>query len=369
MNDVASELPGPRGTVVDPVSPREINVLGSCFLLVAIVLFYLLITAWPVVNAEGHAFRSINLFGFWCAWAPDRQMMFTVMVAGAIGSLAHTLKSFADYVGNRELSRNWIWFLVLRIPIGVTLAVLFYCIVRGGLLLPTLPTPTLPMPGPHPYDNSLTTLQLNPYGIAGLAALAGMFSKQATDKLAAIFDAVFSVKTPVDRSDALGSRTPIMVAPAVLFQGEPRDLGVTGSGFEDKTVATINGDARTFTYKSATQGTVAVRAEDVKEPRTLELVITNPNKDMFKASINVVARPVISATAVDKAQPQVAVTGEGFKSGCTATVNGSERKVEFTDARTIIVALDPAEVARPGSLKLVITNPDGGAAETAVAVT
>ncbi len=47
---------------------------------------------------------------------------------------------------------------------------------------------------------------INPYAMAGFAALAGMFSKQATDKLAAVFDALFAMKHPVQRDDQLGSR-------------------------------------------------------------------------------------------------------------------------------------------------------------------
>ena len=78
------------------------------------------------------------------------------------------------------------WYLILRTPIGIALALLFYLVLRGGLIAPTLSTtPADPTPKSHAW-----TL-LNPYGLAAIAAMAGMFSKQATDKLSELFDTLF----------------------------------------------------------------------------------------------------------------------------------------------------------------------------------
>ena len=54
------------------------------------------------------------------------------VAAGALGSLVHCLTSFADFVGNRNLRQSWVWFLILRTPIGFALALLFYPVLRGG---------------------------------------------------------------------------------------------------------------------------------------------------------------------------------------------------------------------------------------------
>jgi hypothetical protein len=128
----------------------------------------------------------------------DHRLFLTVIAAGALGSLIHSITSFADYVGNRNLSRSWIWWLVLRTPVGVALALLFYLVLRGGLIVPSLP---------NRASATDTTLLLNPYGIAAISALAGMFSKQATDKLREIFDTLFRTREPVDRADPLGRVT------------------------------------------------------------------------------------------------------------------------------------------------------------------
>lgn len=363
------EVPAPRDPVINPASNQLINRMGTWYLILAILFFYMLITAWPVLEADRQTFKVFNIFGISCSWAPDRHMLFLVMLAGALGSLTHTLTSFGDYVGNRELSTNWIWFLVLRIPIGIALAVLFYFIIRGGLLIPTVQ-----VQGPGAANAHDTTALLNPYSIAAFSALAGMFAKQATDKLAAVFDVVFTKKT--DREGALGSSKPLKIVPPTLTKGKREDLTVTGTGFQTDTKATINGTDRKFTMLSATQGKVAILAEDVKDTTTLKLVVTNPNKDFFAADINVVepgaaAKPVILSTdptALTTASPKpLAVIGQGFQSGCMATINGESRPVEAGgDDKKITVTLQDKDLAAPGVvLKLVVRNPgaDGQASE------
>jgi hypothetical protein len=295
---------GARHPVINPASNHTIQSMGILLLGFTVILVYLLITTWPVpVLVEAKAgesvitsFKSFNIFGMRCSWAPDRQMMFVVMLAGALGSLTHTLTSFGDYVGNRELSTNWIWFLILRVPVGIALALLFYFIIRGGLLIPTIQVQS--PASAHAFD---ATLQINAYSIAAFAALAGMFSRPATDKLAAVFDAVFAMKKPVEREGTLGSSQPIKISPATLTKGKPEDLTVAGSGFQKDTKATINGKDRAFSFVSDSQGKVTTLPEDVATAGELKLAITNPNKDTFTGTVEVVDpgatnQPVVAPT-------------------------------------------------------------------------
>ncbi|PJG53196.1 hypothetical protein CVM73_21375 [Bradyrhizobium forestalis] len=276
QNDAKAEL-------ITPPAVHTINLMGALYLTITGLFFYLLIATWPVL--DGPAFKSFHIFFSRHSWEPDKQMLFTVMVAGALGSLTHTMTSFGDYVGNRQLSTNWLWFMILRVPIGMTLAVLFYFIVRGGLLLPTLSAP--PAGGSAPTNS---TLQLNPYGMAAFAALAGMFSKQATDKLAAVFDAVFAMTKPVERDNPLNAKdAELKVAPAKLTQGKLEELTVTGSGFQTETKATVNGKDRAFKKSSATEGKITLLEEDVRGVGELAIVVVNPNKDVFRTTIKVVA--------------------------------------------------------------------------------
>jgi len=44
---------------------------------------------------------------------------------------------------------------------------------------------------------------LSPYGVAAIAGLAGLFSKQATDKLREVFENLFRTEHPPNRTDKL----------------------------------------------------------------------------------------------------------------------------------------------------------------------
>jgi hypothetical protein len=285
MNDTQGTSAPPKAEqpVSNPASDRAINLLGWACLVVAILLFYVLIASWPVVDPAQNAKRFLPayLFTLEADWLPDRRMLFTVVIAGAIGSLAHALTSFADFVGNKRFSANWIWWYALRLPIGVAIALFFYLIIRGGLLVPTGQSPT--------SDTQGTTLSLNPYSIAAFAALAGLFSRHATDKLSEVFEAVLSRRTPVKRDDPLIGLATLTFEPPKLTKDKPEALTVTGKGFLQGCTASIAGQARDVQWLSATQIKVTTLAADVAKAGKFELVIRNPNNgDSFKGLVEVV---------------------------------------------------------------------------------
>lgn len=281
MSDADSE------PVTNLASERQIALIGLSLLIFSIVLFYVLIASWPVLvekNINGvnkKVFDQFVLFGFWCDWATDKRVLFTVAIAGAVGSMAPVLTSVSTYVGNGRFSANWIWWYLLRAPVGVVLALLFYCIIRGGLLLPTLSTNG----APRPED---LTIGLNIYGIAAFAALAGMFSKQATDKLEEVFNAVFTRKEPIRRSDPVAGALSIVVKPDKLKQNDAKPLSVTGRGFTAETKAWVGGVQRHFRLVSSTEGTIELTNDDVKEVRKLEIRVVTGDK-AASATIEIVA--------------------------------------------------------------------------------
>ncbi len=119
----------------------------------------------------------------------DERLILLVIIAGILGSFVHGATSLADYIGNNNFNRTWTWFYLLRPAIGMALALIFYFVVRGGFL-----------------TTSGGAKDINPYGIAALAGLVGMFSKQATDKLSEVFSTLFRAaagKGDDKRSDPL----------------------------------------------------------------------------------------------------------------------------------------------------------------------
>jgi len=109
-----------------------------------------------------------------------------VMITGALGSFIHIATSFSSFVGNRRLSSSWVWWFLLRAPMGAALALVVYFILRSGFLL----------------DGGLGT-QLSPFGIAAVGAVVGIASKQIIDKLRNVADATFNTSEDDMRVDKL----------------------------------------------------------------------------------------------------------------------------------------------------------------------
>jgi hypothetical protein len=171
-----------------PVSTPAIVLLFLVFVFLIAGCGYAVVAIWPsdCVNNQC-APHTAHLFFWSVPLERAENLLLLVAAMGALGALIHVTSSFADYVGNRQLVLSWVWWLLLRVPIGVALALVFYMLIRGGLIIP----------------NGSTEPQINPYGIAGLAALIGMFAKQATDKLADIFDNLFRSDRDKARSEPL----------------------------------------------------------------------------------------------------------------------------------------------------------------------
>jgi hypothetical protein len=125
----------------------------------------------------------------------DARLILIVLFTGALGSCVHAATSFASFVGNRRLVLSWAWWYLLRPFIGAALALIFYFVLRGGLLA-----------------TAASASDMSPFGIAAMAGLAGMFSKQATDKLREVFDNLFRTAEGQGddaRADKLGGNLPV----------------------------------------------------------------------------------------------------------------------------------------------------------------
>ena len=189
---MTDDNPGTPGPTSELVQQRGAAVLGIYFFVLSVLMFYFLVSTWPIPKIGGDNTQYADFtFLLWegKGLLPDTRLFLTVIAAGAIGSLIHTLTSFGDYVGNRKLSASWVWWFILRTPVGIALALLFYMVVRAGFVVTSN--------GANAVSNP------SPYGIAAICALAGMFSRQATDKLREVFDTLFRTREPVDRADPL----------------------------------------------------------------------------------------------------------------------------------------------------------------------
>jgi hypothetical protein len=168
--------------------------LGIYLTVAPIVLAFFILSYWP---GKGKSAEIVTVLGKDYIMDPEVRLLFLVLLAGALGSFIHAATSFVTYVGNRSLTESWIWWYVLRPFIGMGIAAIFYFVIRGGLVL---------------LSGAPDVEKLSSFGIGAVAALSGLFSKQAADKLRDIFDNLFKTekgKGDEERADKLEEMRPI----------------------------------------------------------------------------------------------------------------------------------------------------------------
>lgn len=192
------------------------------------------------------------------------RLLLLVLFAGALGSYIHAATSFIDYVGNRKLSGNWVWWYLLRPFVGMTLALVFYFVVRGGFISVTA--------GGE---------DMNPFGIAALAGLVGMFSKQATDKLSEVFNTLFrAAKGEGDdkRKDSLVDLPPpgvIGVTPKEGYISGGTPVTNTGAAFVNGSKVMFGTAPATSVIAAGPTSITAVTPEH--EKGVVDVEVTNPD--------------------------------------------------------------------------------------------
>ena len=108
----------------------------------------------------------------------EAELITLVLCFGAAGGLLHLFSSLGRFVGERTLQRSWMLFYYLRPPVGAVLGLFAYLTLRMGVMSP-----------------GSTQADVNVYGVLTFAALTGMFSRQAIDKFAEVFDLLFQKTT------------------------------------------------------------------------------------------------------------------------------------------------------------------------------
>jgi len=293
--------------------PAERQIPGWAWLLgivlagLGFVTLYMLIAMWPSVvhatatvasnvsgatgpkgptgasgtgTAAAAAVTSTNVdwFGWTVSLSTDVALLVLVVLAAAVGGFVYEATSFATYVGNRELKFSWVWWYLLRGVTGSGLALVFYFAFRGGFL-----------------STSSGDSSINPYGVAALAGLVGLFSKQATNKLQEVFDTLFQTKPGYGddaRSDSL-SPTPKVTGPANIPANQT-ELALVGEGFVSTSkvqvvVGTSAPAGRPAAFVTDKQLSVTLEPDDAKPGTTITVTVTNPDgkaSSAFKISVD-----------------------------------------------------------------------------------
>lgn len=102
-------------------------------------------------------------------------------LAAGIGAIAATVVSYLQHAAScADWQPRYIPWYILRPFLGSILGVIFFWLIRGGMLAIL------------PADNSGDYLELDLNGLAGACALVGMFSRRAMLKLAEVFRVIFN---------------------------------------------------------------------------------------------------------------------------------------------------------------------------------
>jgi hypothetical protein len=123
---------------------------------------------------------------------------------------------------------------------------------------------------------------VNPYGVAALAGLAGLFSKQAMDKLRELFETLFRVAPGEGddrRRDSLANPLPAITAlePADAEIGSGAlTLAVMGQSFVRQSVVRVDGAPVPTTFVSATRLAATIPAERLRAEGTLQIAVFSP---------------------------------------------------------------------------------------------
>lgn len=201
---------------------------------------------WPneYRSADATNLYPVKLLRFSFELRENARLLLIVMIVGALGSLIHVFHSFYWYVGNRQLRNSWLLMYLLLPFNGAGLALLFYLIIRGGI------------------SSQTPITQSSVDGYAAIAALVGLFSREAQAKLKKIAESFFSTAAKGDdqatTSPAL-SVTAVTPTSGTSAGGTP--VTITGTGFSAGSQVKFGGvPAGNVNVASGTQLTVTTPA-------------------------------------------------------------------------------------------------------------
>jgi hypothetical protein len=162
-------------TTFRPMSALHRWVLAIYLVGLNLVLLTVLFIIWPGVE---------KLFPNLVQFPDDIRLLIISAVSAALGSTISSLNSFVWYWGNGKLIRNLGFGYVVNPVIGMTLGLFVYMAIRGGVL-----------------KTETSASVLNPYVVAAVAGVTGLWSRYILSKLREIAQKRFGRSTP--GSDAI----------------------------------------------------------------------------------------------------------------------------------------------------------------------
>lgn len=225
-------------------------VLSLVFVVMSVLLIYAAIAFWPPALPPAGATATIStaepttspvFFGATIEMTREQNLLLLVTILGGLGAMAHVLRSFFKYVGERKLLWSWVTQYFLIPFVGALLATITYILLRAGLI------------------SGGGVQEGNIWGFAAVATLVGLFSAQAMSKLKDIFETIFTAAPtggePIDPTD--GGPSPIDFGPKEGRAGI--EVALTGMGLENATAVVFGGDTPSDATWNATTGSLVTK--------------------------------------------------------------------------------------------------------------
>ena len=215
------------GVGANAVGYVGVIVFSVVFIALSLVQLYATVVLWPPELAEDAATTDSTIKFLWWSFTITREQHFLLLVAvlGGLGAMAHVMRSFFKYVGERQLIWSWMVSYFVIPFLGAVVALITYIVLRAGLL-------------------GQSTEEGNTWGFAAIAVLVGLFSAQATSKLKDIFETIL---TPANKGGDPIKGAPTPKAPTIVSFDPPSgpeetrvELG--GTGLEAVTSVMFGGD-------------------------------------------------------------------------------------------------------------------------------
>lgn len=191
--------------------------------------------------------------GYW-VWAEVR-LFLIVLLAGVLGSLLHSIRSFYEYAGNRRLVTSWAAMYFMLPFYGALMALVVYLVFRGGLFSP-----------------SASVDETSPFGFAAIAALMGMFSHQAAEKLKEVAETLLS-KPPHGKDHVSPDPAVTSVDPKEGPEKGGQKVTIAGTAFLAGAKVVI-GDAEAQSVSIESEKKITVTTPP-HAPGPVDVVVTN----------------------------------------------------------------------------------------------
>jgi hypothetical protein len=148
------------------------------FIAIITISIYTIMSIWAPESLQSLQPKATNSTITFVPPATSAREKYLVEISalfGVLGASTYGLASATVWIAHNKLERSWILWYISHPLVGGALAIIFYLIIRGGLI-------------------QGISFAISDFAIAAVSAIIGLITNQAMKKLRDIFDVLFGIK-------------------------------------------------------------------------------------------------------------------------------------------------------------------------------